>query len=223
VPDDEPGVGVALATGPWREGSPNGPAADHRRPAREGATVEPQAGPEVNGLRATVAPAIKRVKVGEPVPVCYAVRNVSKEEQTLWHSGFWPNHLILAKDADGKDVPLTALGKRCRDAFSPGGPRGKNVPVRVAAGGEDAAYERYDLTRLFDLSRPGRYTVQYVYEERQAGGWQGRLPSNEAAFEVVAARGDGQKVVEKDGVTFDIDAHATRRRCSSTSTESPRP
>src|SRR5262249_28391869 len=57
-------------------------------------------------------------------------------------------------------------------------------PVKVPPGGEDAAYEQYDLTRLYDLSKPGRYTVQYVYEEK-LGGWEGRLPSNEAAFEIV--------------------------------------
>src|SRR5262249_5668410 len=72
----------------------------------------------------------------------------------------------------------------------------KNVPVKVPAGGKDAAYEQYDLASFYDLSRPGRYTVQYVYEEKQAGGWAGRLPSNGVAFEVVAKR--DKKVEEAD-------------------------
>ena len=94
----------------------------------------------------------------------------------MWHSGFWPNHLILVKDADGKEPPLTAFGRQCRKAFSPGGERGKNFPVKVAAGGEDAAYEKYDLTRHFDLSAPGRYTVRasYVAADGSVGTRAGR-------------------------------------------------
>lgn len=44
---------------------------------------------------------------------------------------------------------------------------------------------RYDLAELYDLSKPGKYTVQYIYEERQ-GGWEGKLPSNLLAFEIAA-------------------------------------
>jgi hypothetical protein len=54
---------------------------------------------------------------------------------------------------------------------------------------------KYDLTRLYDLRRPDRYTVQYIYEEEHQGGWQGRLPSNVAAFELAARKAkanDGQ-------------------------------
>jgi RNA polymerase sigma factor (sigma-70 family) len=149
-------------------------------------------GPEVKGLRAKITLPKKKFTVGAEIPVTYTVKNVSKVEQTLWHSGFWPNHLILVRDAGGKEPPLTALGQQDRKAFAPGGDRWKNVAVKVPAGGEDAAYEKYDLAKLYDLSAPGRYTVQYIYEEKQ-GGWEGRLPSNEAAFEVVARE-------EKDGM-----------------------
>ena len=141
-------------------------------------------GAEVKGLRARVSLAKEKFPAGEPIAVRYVVKNVSQEEQTLWDSGFWPNHLIIVHDAAGKEPPLTAFGLQCRQAFSPGGERGKNARVKVPAGGEDATYERYDLTKLYDLSMPGRYTVQYVYEEKQ-GGWEGRLPSNEVAFEVL--------------------------------------
>jgi RNA polymerase sigma factor (sigma-70 family) len=142
-------------------------------------------GPEVKGLRARIKLGANKFAVGDPIPVVYVVRNVSKFEQVIWHSGFWPNHLIIVKDADGKEPLPTEFGKQCRQAFSPGGPRDKNVPVKVPAGGEDGAYEKYDLTKLYDLAKPGRYTVQYLYEEKQ-GGWEGRLPSNEAPFEIVA-------------------------------------
>jgi hypothetical protein len=144
-------------------------------------------GPEVRGLRAKVTLVKGKFEVGEAMPVKYVVKNVSRGELIVWHSGFWPNHQILVQDADAMEPPLTAFGQQYRRAFSPGGERFKNVPVKVPSGGEDAAYEQYDLTKLYDLSRPGRYTVQYVYEEKQ-GGWEGRLSSNKAAFEVVATR-----------------------------------
>jgi RNA polymerase sigma factor (sigma-70 family) len=144
-------------------------------------------GPEVKGLRAGVTLPKEKFEVGEAIPVSYAVKNVSKDEQTLWHSGFWPNHEVIVRGADGKEPALTEAGKQRRQAFSPGGERKKNAPVKVPAGGEDAAYEKYDLTTLYDLSKPGGYTVQYFYEEK-LGGWEGRLPSNEAAFEIVPAK-----------------------------------
>src|SRR5262249_43475252 len=139
---------------------------------------------------------------GEAIEVGYLVKNVSKEEQTVWHSGFWPNHEVLVKDADGKEPPLTVFGRQCRKACSPGGERGKNVPWRVRPGGGEAAYEAYDLTKLYDLTKTGRYTVQYVYEEKQ-GGWEGRLPSNEAAFEFDATE-HKDRTAQKDGVRFEL-------------------
>jgi RNA polymerase sigma factor (sigma-70 family) len=146
-------------------------------------------GAEVKGLRAKVALARAKYVVGDPIVATYRVKNVSKEKQTLWRSGFWPNHLILVRNAERKEPPLTALGQERFRAFSPGGKRDKNSPVEVPPGGEDSAYEKYDLSLHYDLTKPGRYTVQYIYEEKQ-GGWEGRLPSNESAFEVVAKVGN---------------------------------
>jgi RNA polymerase sigma factor (sigma-70 family) len=159
-------------------------------------------GGEVKGLRAKVTLAKAKFAVGEAIEVGYVVKNVSKDEQTVWHSGFWANHLILVKDADGKEPALTEFGKARHKAFSPGGERGKNAPVKVPAGGEDTAYENYDVTWLYNISKSGRYTVQYIYEEKQ-GGWEGRLPSNEAAFEFDASE-KKDRTTEKDGVRFEL-------------------
>jgi RNA polymerase sigma factor (sigma-70 family) len=159
-------------------------------------------GAEVKGLRAQVTLAKAKFALGEAIKVNYVLKNVSKEEQTIWHSGFWPNHLIVVKDADGKEPDLTDFGKQLRKAFSPGGERGKNAPVKVPAGDEDAAYEKYDVTWLYNISKSGRYTVQYIYEEKQ-GGWEGRLPSNEAAFEFDADE-KKDRTTEKDGVRFEL-------------------
>ncbi len=182
------GVGLLAGRGEERKGDQPVQQADPA-PARD------DFGPEVNGLRAKVTLDRDRYEVGQAIVATYVVRNVSKEEQTVWHSGFWANHEVIVHDDAGKEPAPTEYGKECRRSFSPGGVRKKNTPVPIAPGDEDAAYEKYDLTKLYDLSRPGRYTVRYVYEEK-LGGWEGRLPSNEAAFEVVAK---GEKARPADG------------------------
>src|SRR5262249_42886599 len=54
-------------------------------------------GVEVKGLRAKVTLAKAKFAVGEAIEVRYVVKNVSKEEQTIWHCGFWPNHQIVVR------------------------------------------------------------------------------------------------------------------------------
>jgi RNA polymerase sigma factor (sigma-70 family) len=201
--------GAMLAYRTWAAGPAGSPPLaeeakmpDPAPPEGRKRTAADEFGPEVRGLRAKVTLARDKFEVGDSVPVKYEVKNISKEEQTLWHSGFWLNHQVIVRDAAGKELPLTDFGRQCRKAFSPGGERWKNVAVKLAPGAEDAAYEQYDVTKLHDLSRPGRYMVQYVYEEK-LGGWEGRLPSNEASFEIVGKE-DPRCVIEKDGVRFEV-------------------
>ena len=78
------------------------------------------------------------------------------------------------------EVPLTPAGKAGRSAFSPAGPRTKNVPVTLDPGQVDKtppAFD-FDLASFFVLTTPGKYTVQYIYEEDQKEGWKGKLESN---------------------------------------------
>lgn len=160
-------------------------------------------GAEVKGLQAQVTLDKKRFTVGEPIVVDYKVKNISNVELTIWHSGFWPNHLLLVRDFAGKEPTLTAAGRAGRRAFSPGGQRDKNVSRQLKPGEVDDTEGRYDLTALYDLLAPGRYRVQCVYEERQ-GGWEGRLESNAADFEIVSSN-DARRTtaVEKDGLRFE--------------------
>src|SRR5205085_1601682 len=85
-------------------------------------------GREVKGLRAKITLKKPRFLVGEPIQVHYVVRNVASVAQTIWHSGFWPNHLVLVKEANGKEAPLTGVGQAVRHAFAPDGVRDKNFP-----------------------------------------------------------------------------------------------
>jgi hypothetical protein len=89
--------------------------------------------------------------------------------------------------ADGEAVGRTALGNRYKQTFDPSGPRRKNVPIELEPGGEYEENPPHCLNELFDLSRPGVYTLQITYEEGTLP-WKGRLPSNKVTFEVVAAK-----------------------------------
>jgi hypothetical protein len=140
-------------------------------------------GPEVKGLKARISLAKQSFEFGEPIETTFTIKNVSDERQIIWHSGFWPNHKLIVRDGADKEPQLTAAGSQRRSAFSPGGERDKNAPWEIAPGGEASTEGHYDLTKLYDLSKPGHYIVQCIYEERQTG-WQGRLASNEAAFEI---------------------------------------
>ena len=141
-------------------------------------------GAEVKGLRTKVSLVKAVIAAGQPVEIRFVKRNVSKENLVVWHSGFWPNHQIVVKDAQGKDAVLTAFGKQTRDAFSPGGHRDKNYSIELKPDTEDATEGSQDLLRCFDLSKLGKYTVELIYEEKQ-GGWEGRVVSNTASFEIV--------------------------------------
>lgn len=174
-------VAAAMLAANGREGEAKPPIVDV---ATNGAPAG-GFGEEVNGLRAKVSLARDQFGLHEPIVPRYVVENVSQAEQIIWHSGFWPNHEILVRDVGGKEPPLTAEGQVRRHAFSPGGERDKNAPWKLKPAQQDDTEGKFDLTKLYDLSKPGRYAVQYVYEEKH-GGWEGRLLSNEANFEVVA-------------------------------------
>jgi hypothetical protein len=58
--------------------------------------------------------------------------------------------------------------------------------VDIKPRGEDKSDgEMQDIARLYDLSFPGLYSVQVLYEEYQ-DGWQGQLWSNVLIIQIVA-------------------------------------
>jgi hypothetical protein len=153
-------------------------------------------GPEVGGLASRITLPKEKFTVGEAIPVTYVIKNVSKDEKSVWDCGFWHNHLILVKNAEGKQEWVTegeglkifAFDLRGPEEFKrfglePRGDRAKDVRVPIKPGAEDSAYEKYDLTRFYGLTEPGHYTVQYIYQNE---GPESRLPSNTVMFEIVA-------------------------------------
>jgi len=133
-------------------------------------------GVEKDGLRARVLARKQTFKVGGKIDVQCRIMNINKEPRVVWDSGFWPNHQLVVLDQAGKEVPRTAVGEQGRAAFAPGGSRDKNVPVTLKQGGTNDATQ--DLSQLFVLDKPGKYSVYFVYEEKQPTGWHGRIESN---------------------------------------------
>jgi RNA polymerase sigma factor (sigma-70 family) len=171
-------------------------------------------GPEVKGLRASVTLPRQKFRVGEPIVPEYVVKNVSRTNQVVWNCGFWGNHEVIVRDSTGREPPWTDMGRQFRASFLRG-PRTKEVPQVLKPGEVDASQGWYDLTRFVDLSRPGRYTVQYFYEETGGATWHGRLPSNVAAFEVVA-RAKGIENVWVEELVADLASADGKRRAAAT-------
>lgn len=148
-------LGLAAAVALWRsEAEPN-------RPARE---PDHEWGEASGGLRSSIALRSTTACPKGPIVVEYRVKNVSDRKQTVWHSGFWPDHRIEVIAPSGKSAQMTEAGERAREAFSPGGIREKTVPVELAPGQIDDAWQAYDLRTYFLFDVQGEYAVQYIYQ-----------------------------------------------------------
>jgi hypothetical protein len=140
-------------------------------------------GEKVRGLRSCIWLDSQDLGARQKVLVHHKIQNVSDGEIVLWQSGFWPNNTIVVLNDRSESVKLTKEGRRNLAAFSPGGDRNKNFPVRLKSN-ESIDINTLDLRRFFVFASPGNYTVRFIYEEYQDGGWQGKLTSNELRFRI---------------------------------------
>ena len=113
------------------------------------------------GLRSRVWTDKATFGTSGPIVVHYEINNVSDKVQVVWHSGFWPNHLVRITDANGVEVPLTPAGAKLRKMFQPDGDREKNVPWRIEPGKSDSAWIALDLRDYFQMSQPGSNGVLF--------------------------------------------------------------
>ena len=138
-----------------------------------------------HGLASCIEIIGRQFTPDKPILASYTVKNFATTPTRIWQSGFWANHQIRVCDQNGKLVALRAFGQERFKAFSPGGSRNKNFPIDINPGSEDKSDgDMQDITRLYDLSSPGIYSVQALYEEYQ-GGWEGQLWSNVIIIQIV--------------------------------------
>jgi len=82
-----------------------------------------------------------------------------------------------------KPAKQTPEGVCKGNAFFPGGERSVNYKVALKPG-EQYKLEPVDVRGLFELQLGSVYFVEVTYEERQEGGWTGRLISNKIRLEM---------------------------------------
>jgi hypothetical protein len=145
---------------------------------KTGAELPVRARVQIEGHVGEASPVLA---AGQPVMLRFEVQNAGKSDVVLRHAGFWPNHHLIVRDAAGSEPAPSAKGKTAAAAFAPRGPRDKNAPWAVAPGKLDASEGAYDLGELYDLSKPGSYTVQVAYEEDIT------FSSNRLAFTIESA------------------------------------
>ncbi len=143
-------------------------------------------GPVVDGLQATLRLGRSSYVVGQAIRATWSVRNQGTEARTLYRCGFFTNHRVVVRNEAGQEVAPTEVGSPLLGSFNPAAPRRKNLPVDVGPGEMDVQELPLPLNELFDLSRPGRYTVEVTYEE-PALPWVGTLTSGVVGFEVKPA------------------------------------
>jgi hypothetical protein len=95
-----------------------------------------------------------RPKLGEPIILHYHLKNVSSQAIMLRYAGTYDSW-VMVTDALGRELPLTKEGRAWRGPPSPGSSvRGSLEPGAVD--GDQA----FDLTKLYQLDRPGDYFVR---------------------------------------------------------------
>lgn len=137
----------------------------------------------------TISAALASVKVGERIPLLVTMTNISGRDISL-EGGQRISELgneverdmgVMVYDADGKRVRETEYGRLVY------GRRYKMFPGKTVCCAQwkpgESFMEEADLTKEFDLSKPGTYTVE---ARRSDEGIMGFVVSNRISFTIVA-------------------------------------
>jgi hypothetical protein len=141
-----------------------------------------QTTPETQPFTIAASPAALSVAVGAPVRVKVTLKNMSKHP--LDDSGNWseltyldPNFQFGAWDAQGLPVPKK---KYWHPELAPG-----SQINRTLAPGESVTWDQ-EVSRVYDFSQPGKYTIQVAMEIPKEMGGPGKVKSNLVALTVTA-------------------------------------
>jgi hypothetical protein len=110
----------------------------------------------------TVTASQDTVKVGGELKVKIVERNISNGQgMTEWDpSPDAPDFRILVRDAQGALAPLTKHGQ---ELYGHGPPVSKtHYPFRFLNPGEETPGEEADVSKIYDLTKPGTYTIQAI-------------------------------------------------------------
>jgi hypothetical protein len=129
--------------------------------------IRGQWGKARGGLRSMVWAEGRTFEVGQPVIIHLALKNVAESRQSINLRSFLANRRISITAVDGEVTTLSGLTGSGRSALTlPGA--GDREPAFSLEPGQSFSVSEYDLAELFDLTSPGRFTVQCVDEGSQA-------------------------------------------------------
>jgi len=106
--------------------------------------------------------------------------NGGKSPAVIHEAGFWVNHEVVLRNADGEEPPLRPLGKELRDGVVRRfGDRDHDIDFVLETGKELIENARIDVETMYRLA-PGNYTLTVVYWEKM--GDLLKVESNKAPF-----------------------------------------
>jgi hypothetical protein len=152
-------------------------------PIAEGQSAQPaqsaqSAQPAAPNLSITISTPDEVVKAGSEVKVKVLFTNSSDQVISMSHT-LAPNpgevdNWIDVRDENGKLAPQTQYGKKIKgdESTPPAATNASSMAVEMKPG--ETARAHIQVTKLFDLSRPGKYTIQvdrFDRLENGSGAW----------------------------------------------------
>jgi hypothetical protein len=98
------------------------------------------------------------VKLGEPIELHMHAKNVSSVALKLSHNMEPYEYRVIVTDASGAELPRTPLGRSMLTVE----PMSFRDPVVLEPGAEDQEVV-WDLAKIYELTRPGKYFVRAMF------------------------------------------------------------
>jgi hypothetical protein len=141
-------------------------------------------GRAVENCRLSASLPTPKFDAGQPVELALVFKNEGPTLIKFPRSSLWFDYQYVVRDESDAEVPLTEFGKQQWRSAQMGGA----VAVFEIAPGKEYLRE-FELSRLYELSRPGKYKVEASKELPHPSG-QGffKVVSNTVEFEITTGQ-----------------------------------
>jgi len=137
------------------------------------ATLQPEWGPEWNGVSTRLIPLAKRFVLGQPMKFRLEMKNVSDSTLKYDDQQVDTNYSMIIEDSSGRIAPYVDF-----DNSTCGGPE------LIKPGEIHVLFEEYNVERDYHIDRPGRYSFRFDGESPGYGDVR-IPPSNTVKVEVL--------------------------------------
>jgi hypothetical protein len=137
-------------------------------------------GQPVEGCRLSISVPASKIEAGRPVELTLVFRNDGPTEMKFPKFSMWFNYEYAILYDENQEVPLTPFGEHQKESSVMSAMAASDV-----APGEELT-STVEISRLYDLSRPGKYTVEASKDLPSRSG-QGfiKVVSNRLDFEII--------------------------------------